>query len=383
MAFIKREYKDEETLITAKNLNDIQDAILELDGGLFTLNNEASGETITITDADKRGFRSLIIYGKTTQDGAPTPKAPVALVNVGNGGNVTVNVAGENKDQSVTIPTPNGLPGIPVTSGGNYTDANGQQWICDEIDFFRGVYVQRVGRAVFDGSSDESWAMYTNVANQFHIPVANCYHSNSAKSVYSTHFEADIIGSRANKYEISYSYSNGVAVNTALATDVSGWKAWLTANPITVHYRLVDSIETPLPDGVLAAYAALHTYRGNTTISNDADAYMELEYVMDAKAYIDSLGKGGGSPSRLANISLLASKWTGKDSLYSQVVSIAGITPYSKVDLLPSVEQLAIFHNKDVAFVTENENGVVTVYAIGEKPLNDYTMQASVTEVTV
>jgi hypothetical protein len=53
------------------------------------------------------------------------------------------------------------------------------------------------------------------------------------------------------------------------------------------------------------------------------------------------------------------------------------------VDLLPSAEQLAIFHNKDVAFVTENEDGVVTVYAIGDKPTQNYTMQVQITEVTV
>jgi hypothetical protein len=47
------------------------------------------------------------------------------------------------------------------------------------------------------------------------------------------------------------------------------------------------------------------------------------------------------------------------------------------------VEQLAIFHSKDVAFVTENEDGVVTVFAIGDKPALDYTMQAQITEVAV
>ena len=90
---------------------------------------------------------------------------------------------------------------------------------------------------------------------------------------------------------------------------------------------------------------------------------------------------GGGDKPWIASISLLASAWVGEDGLYSQVVAIDGITVYSKVDLLPSVEQLAIFHNKDVAFVTENEDGVVTVYAIGDKPLLDYTMQAQITEV--
>ena len=90
------------------------------------------------------------------------------------------------------------------------------------------------------------------------------------------------------------------------------------------------------------------------------------------------------APIRLTSVSIPASAWKKvADSLHSQVVTVAGVTPYSKVDLLPSVEQLAIFHNKDVAFVTENEDGVVTVYAIGDKPLLDYTMQAQITEVTV
>lgn len=94
-------------------------------------------------------------------------------------------------------------------------------------------------------------------------------------------------------------------------------------------------------------------------------------------------GGTSGVAARLSEITLLSSAWTGSDNLHSQVVAIDGVTEYSKVDLLPSVEQLAIFHNKDVAFVTENEDGVVTVYAIGQKPLLDYTMQVQITEVAV
>ena len=85
--------------------------------------------------------------------------------------------------------------------------------------------------------------------------------------------------------------------------------------------------------------------------------------------------------ARIANVSLLASEWVGESSPYSQVVTIEGVTENNQVDLTPSVEQLAIFYNKDLAFVTENEDGVVTVYAIGQKPLNDYVIQATITEV--
>lgn len=55
-------------------------------------------------------------------------------------------------DQLLTLPTPNGLPGIPVASGGNYTDPTGQQWVCDEVDLERGVKVQRVDKTSFDNT---------------------------------------------------------------------------------------------------------------------------------------------------------------------------------------------------------------------------------------
>lgn len=56
------------------------------------------------------------------------------------------------REQLLTLPTPNGLPGIPVTSGGNYTDQNGQQWVCDEVDLERGVKVQRIDKGAFDAT---------------------------------------------------------------------------------------------------------------------------------------------------------------------------------------------------------------------------------------
>lgn len=86
---------------------------------------------------------------------------------------------------------------------------------------------------------------------------------------------------------------------------------------------------------------------------------------------------------RIANVNLLAANWTGTGNLYSQVVEIDGITPYSQVDLTPDVAQLVIFYEKDLTFVTENEDGIVTVFAIGQKPENDYTVQVTITEVNV
>lgn len=88
--------------------------------------------------------------------------------------------------------------------------------------------------------------------------------------------------------------------------------------------------------------------------------------------------------ARVVEITLLASAWVVDTELntYTQVVDIEGITEFSKVDLQPSAEQLIIFHQRDVNFTTVNEDGTIVVYAVGDKPLNDYTIQATVTEVT-
>lgn len=91
---------------------------------------------------------------------------------------------------------------------------------------------------------------------------------------------------------------------------------------------------------------------------------------------------GSASAVKLTEISLPAANWKGAISPYSQVVAVEGVSVNSQVNLQPSVEQLEIFHDKDIAFSTENDGGVVTVYAIGDKPMNDYTIQATIVEVT-
>ena len=85
--------------------------------------------------------------------------------------------------------------------------------------------------------------------------------------------------------------------------------------------------------------------------------------------------------NRIAYIDLIAENWQGDASLYSQEVAIDGVTENSKIDINPSIEQLAIFHQKDISFVAENDDGVVTVYCVGQKPTADYQMQITVTEV--
>ena len=109
-------------------------------------------------------------------------------------------------------------------------------------------------------------------------------------------------------------------------------------------------------------------------------ANKEIIQAIVAEAVEEAL-KAATHAALIGEVTLYANKWVGDDSPYSQVVEVAGATENSQVDLTPSVEQLNTFYEKDLAFVTENDNGVVTVYAIGDKPANNYTIQVTITEV--
>ena len=87
--------------------------------------------------------------------------------------------------------------------------------------------------------------------------------------------------------------------------------------------------------------------------------------------------------NKISTVTLLSGNWQGEASPYSQVVNIEGVTENSKIDLNPTVEQLSIFYEKDITFVGGNNGGVITVYCIGQKPTNDYTMQVTITEVAI
>ena len=108
-------------------------------------------------------------------------------------------------------------------------------------------------------------------------------------------------------------------------------------------------------------------------------------------AYLEKHPITSGSTATIGVVELLANNWKpveNTERLYSQNVTITGVDESldikkCQVDLTPSVEQLMVFYEKDLTFVTENEDGVVTVFAVGQRPENDYTMQVTLTEVDV
>lgn len=112
-----------------------------------------------------------------------------------------------------------------------------------------------------------------------------------------------------------------------------------------------------------------------------SDVITDEVVALAVENYLNKNPITAGSTASIGVVELLADKWVGSNNLHYQIVSIDGVTKNSQVDLTPSVEQLVVFYEKDLTFVTENEGGVVTVYAIGQKPTNDYVIQVTITEV--
>lgn len=181
------------------------------------------------------------------------------------------------------------LPGIPVTSGGNYTDKNGQRWICNEVDLERGVYVQRVGNAIRDASSDEYWYKVDATGGPIFAHVLNDALANgSSKVLKCSHFVPSVNGAYNRTDNACYFYDKTLRISHLDITDLDLFKQWLTDNPIAVMYPLETPIETPLTAEEITAFKLLKTNYPNTTILNDAGAWMSVKYNADTKSYVEN-----------------------------------------------------------------------------------------------
>lgn len=126
--------------------------------------------------------------------------------------------------------------------------------------------------------------------------------------------------------------------------------------------------------------------RGSLSIGNISTSVIDPSVIKQIiEAYLKENLIPTSPTASIGVVELLAANWveTETQHLYAQVVSIEGVTENSQVDLTPNVEQLLVFYEKDLTFVTENDGGVVTVYAIGQKPTHDYVIQVTITEVNV
>lgn len=187
--------------------------------------------------------------------------------------------------QKLIIPTPNGLPGIPVSSDGNYTDADGRQWVCDEVDFKKGVYVQRIGkRTITSKDVFHKSGMSTDDVNYFSLGNFSLHIGTIGEKdvLMSNCFVAGINhGFGAwGKIFLSSAFDDKLyfSVEAQKYPDEETFKQWAVENGLMFLYQLVDIIETPLAAEELSAYKTLCTYSPTTTVINDAEAGMSVGY---------------------------------------------------------------------------------------------------------
>lgn len=244
----------------------------------------ASGNPLTCENAlAGKPLGALHVYGKSTQDGVPTPTAPVPIVSAGDGGTVVVTVSdGANKSQTLTLQTPNALPGIPVSSGGNYTDESGQQWICDEVDLDRGVKVQRVNTyKLTEVKVLESINGY-GIANFVASYTFTDALTRGDKKIFlgnSFAQQTSLIGTTQDEGMLmSYTGVCYCRIKKEIANTVDGMNAWLSRNDVLIYYALATPIETPLTPAELAAYKALTTYAPTTVISASGVSGLAASY---------------------------------------------------------------------------------------------------------
>ena len=172
------------------------------------------------------------------------------------------------REQLLTLPTPNGLPGIPVTSGGNYTDLQGQQWVCDEVDLERGVKVQRVNAV------DLSTCKITAITN-----ITLVKRLSIQLPLYGRDYKTKAL---CNNLPCIVSFDKDVPHFYVDKTNVQIFIPLDAKNPeegeYILFYALATPIENPLTPAEIAAYKALTSYAPDTVVQAGDGAGIKLEY---------------------------------------------------------------------------------------------------------
>ena len=192
-----------------------------------------------------------------------------------------------HEPQSLSISTPTRLPAIPVDSDGNYTDANGQQWIADYVDLKRGKLYKKVTRLNLKDVDA------TSIAYGFHSN-GNGYLSFSVKNVSKEH-QPISNRYRGSKWTRTSGYTYIPNSNTIVFVDdrfTDKQTAIKLVQDTYVISALTSQIETDLTPEEIQAYQNLVTYAGTTIVENDAECYMEVS-------------AGGGDSLRAKKLALI------------------------------------------------------------------------------
>ena len=230
---------------------------------------EASGTTVSITDSAALPIAAFSVYGKSTQNGTPTITNPIDLIDIP-AGDLTITIGATE----VTVNLPISLKGIKVKSGGNYTDANGQKWVCDELDLNRGVIIKRVDVVTGDkftwNSNSNRWQC-PKVSNPSPAAVASNLYFEIMSNVAT--FKTD--GSQNSCRPGNYEYAGMMLLFVPSSADLSN---------AVVYYQCAEE-EIALANGAITIIAA----EGAMEITNSASAYMKVVYPAEDAKDVESL----------------------------------------------------------------------------------------------
>lgn len=246
------------------------------------------GET-HITDSDNGKIMDMKVFGKSQQDGTPSPENPVEIKSVVN---PTVKVTNEDglKVQSVTFNDIT-LYSVPVKDGGNIT-INGQKYIADYIDienrkivkFVKKIFIKqtRWSKAVNNGV----FRFYSGVTDAFGIGGNKVIKNSFAIS---SHFVfSNRTPNRVGYFTINAdgTYANaGFAFSTDPTTTSDDFNNWILSNkPFVLLATLKE--ELPLTTEQILALKALATYYPVTNISINSeqlDGYTVFNYPINMK----------------------------------------------------------------------------------------------------
>ena len=181
--------------------------------------------------------------------------------------------------QTLSLKTPNGLPGIPLSDENTdmditptYVDKDGKRWVCDEIDLKRGKYVQRAKEI---NPADYSFIKDGFIGlRRFKIVLSNTINELKRFKILSNRFSFLPHG---HEIGASFAYSNECYfyLPSTVTTEEEA-KQWFVDNPTTLMYILGEPIERDLTPEEITAYKSIKIYRPTTVISSDA--WMQVGY---------------------------------------------------------------------------------------------------------
>jgi hypothetical protein len=248
---------------------------------------ELTGETSYTTDKLKNyPLYALTIYGKSVQNGTPTPEVPVDIVSVGDDKSVIITVDnGSNITFSATITN-----GLPLCSIGN---------VRDELIYNAdgtGKIIKRTGIITFDGSSDENWQaissnrFYTSV-NNIAYPIDNNHIGNAMSTAFvfvsanALYNDTTLIGMAINVNAKAIYIRPNTSFTTA--TELCNW---LAENPVTVVYQLAEQQEIELTAAEMAKLQQLETLNGVCNIYNSGNGEMYIRAMTAGFEYGHEVG---------------------------------------------------------------------------------------------